>query len=75
MRRHLQLIFQDPQAALDPRMPIGAILAEPLRVFEPQLTGAQRQQPVSYTHLDVYKRQQYIQGYFVHAPEEVVLTS
>jgi oligopeptide transport system ATP-binding protein len=46
MRRHVQLIFQDPQAALDPRMPIGAILAEPLRVFEPQLSGAQREQRV-----------------------------
>ncbi len=46
MRRHLQLIFQDPLAALDPRMPIGGILAEPLRVFEPKLSGTQREQRV-----------------------------
>jgi oligopeptide transport system ATP-binding protein len=46
MRRHLQLIFQDPLASLDPRMRIADILAEPLRVFEPQLTGRQRQQRV-----------------------------
>ncbi len=44
MRRHLQLIFQDPLASLDPRMNIGDILGEPLRVFEPQLSGQQRLQ-------------------------------
>ena len=46
MRRHLQLIFQDPLASLDPRMSIGNILGEPLRVFEPQLSGEQRLQRV-----------------------------
>src|SRR5450631_196558 len=46
MRRHLQLIFQDPLASLDPRMNIGDILGEPLRVFEPQLPAQQRLQRV-----------------------------
>jgi oligopeptide transport system ATP-binding protein len=46
MRRHLQLIFQDPLASLDPRMNIGDILGEPLRVFEPQLPAEQRLQRV-----------------------------
>ena len=32
MRRHMQLIFQDPFASLDPRMTAGDIIGEPLTV-------------------------------------------
>ncbi len=31
IRRDLQVVFQDPQAALDPRLPISDVLAEPMR--------------------------------------------
>ena len=32
MRRHLQIIFQDPYASLNPRMTVGDILTEPMQV-------------------------------------------
>jgi peptide/nickel transport system ATP-binding protein len=34
IRRDLQVVFQDPLASLDPRLPIGDILAEPLQTHD-----------------------------------------
>jgi oligopeptide transport system ATP-binding protein len=42
VRRDLQMIFQDPYASLNPRMTVGGIIAEPMKIF--RLHSSSRQQ-------------------------------
>ncbi len=45
MRRHIQIVFQDPVSSLDPRKRVRAILAEPLSVHR-LATGPAREQRI-----------------------------
>jgi peptide/nickel transport system ATP-binding protein len=42
MRRDLQVVFQDPMASLDPRMPVFDLIAEPMGVFKVPADQIQR---------------------------------
>lgn len=46
MRAHMQMIFQDPYASLNPRMTVGEIVGEPLDVHGLVATRAEKQERV-----------------------------
>lgn len=46
-RRHVQMIFQDPYASLDPRMTVEDIISEPLRNYHLCADDSQRRQRVA----------------------------
>ncbi len=43
LRRHFQLVFQDPAGSLDPRMPLLTSVREPLDIHEPRTPAPERQ--------------------------------
>jgi len=43
MRRRMQVVFQDPFAALSPRMTVGQIVGEGLALHRPELSEAERE--------------------------------
>ena len=46
LRPEMQMIFQDPQACLNPRMTVGSIIAEPLDEHRPGMSRAEKQERV-----------------------------
>ena len=47
VRRGMQLVFQDPVGSLNPQMRVASIVAEPLRVHEPDMPSATRRDKVA----------------------------
>ena len=62
-RRDIQMIFQDPLAALDPRMTAGETVAEPLAVHEPGMTRHEARARVSATMAQVGLLPEHIDRY------------
>lgn len=46
LRKEIQLVFQDPFSSLNPRLPVGPAIAEPLQVHYPALSAQQRRERV-----------------------------
>ena len=63
VRKDIQMIFQDPLASLNPRMNIGQIIGEPLRVHRPELSAAEVDKRVRSMMAKVGLREQMINRY------------
>ena len=46
-RARVQIVFQNPDASLNPRHTIGTILSRPLKLYRPDLSGAQRRDEIA----------------------------
>jgi len=51
MRRHMQMVFQDPYSSLNPRMTVGSIIIEPLNVHKIGTSAERRERTKELMHL------------------------
>ena len=53
LRKHMQIVFQDPFGSLSPRMTVLNIIEEGLKVHQPELSAAEREALVTQSLLEV----------------------
>ncbi len=70
LRRAVQVVFQDPFSSLSPRMSVGEIVGEGLRLHAPELSPAQRSARVAQALQEVGLREAEFPGLLARYPHE-----
>lgn len=66
LRKDIQIIFQDPFSSLNPRMPVGKAILEPMKVHKLYNSDKKRKEKV----LDIFKQVGLSENYFYRYPHE-----
>jgi len=66
MRKHIQIIFQDPYSSLNPRMPVGEAIMEPMKVHKLYNSDAERKEKA----IEILNKVGLSETYFNRYPHE-----